>query len=239
MADPFANAETPLIAVPIMARTLVAVTAQVPAALASDCDVVEWRVDGLTLTPGDVTAARALAAEIQAAGKWLLVTLRTVGQGGQAEPADYAGAVRGWADLLQPDGVDVEWGPDAAALTASLPLPVVLSWHDFVGTPSMADLQARMRDMAVIRPALVKLALMPHTSADVLTICALSEWARTNLPRPHAVMGMGPLGRITRVTGGLFGSRLTFATAGVSSAPGQLPVGQVRELLNLFKLDNA
>ena len=40
---------------------------------------------------------------------------------------------------------------------------------------------------------------------------------------PVITMSMGPLGAVSRISGELFGSALTFGTAGTASAPGQLP----------------
>ena len=46
---------------------------------------------------------------------------------------------------------------------------------------------------------------------------------------------MGGLGAVSRVSGAVFGSALTFATAGgAPSAPGQLPVERVRAMLELL-----
>ncbi|WDF82461.1 type I 3-dehydroquinate dehydratase [Lacticaseibacillus pabuli] len=235
MANPFANRQTPLVAVPIMAATLAEVQAQIVPALSSGADVIEWRVDGLRLGTTELAAAQQLAARIQANGQQLLVTLRTQQQGGLATAQQYGQQVQTWCARLRPDMVDVEFGPVAAAVMATLPpLPVVLSWHDFAGTPADAVLQQRLCDMAALKPALLKLALMPQTAGDVLRILQLSAWAHQHLDVPVALMGMGNLGRITRVAGRLFGTALTFASAGVSSAPGQMPVAEVQRLLQDF-----
>jgi 3-dehydroquinate dehydratase-1 len=49
--------------------------------------------------------------------------------------------------------------------------------------------------------------------------------------RPVVTMSMGELGRISRVSGRVTGSAMTFGTVGVSSAPGQLPVEVIREMM--------
>ena len=52
---------------------------------------------------------------------------------------------------------------------------------------------------------------------------------------PVVTMSMGGLGAVSRVSGAVFGSALTFATAGgAPSAPGQLPVERVRAMLELL-----
>ena len=50
-----------------------------------------------------------------------------------------------------------------------------------------------------------------------------------------ATMSRGPLGAVSRLSGAVFGSALTFATAGgAPSAPGQLPIDRVRAVLDLL-----
>jgi len=46
---------------------------------------------------------------------------------------------------------------------------------------------------------------------------------------------MGNMGRVTRLLGGFTGSSITFASIGRSSAPGQMDIEEVREILT--KLD--
>ena len=48
-------------------------------------------------------------------------------------------------------------------------------------------------------------------------------------------MSMGQLGMISRVTGQLFGSALTFGSAQQASAPGQLSVQVLRNYLKTFE----
>jgi 3-dehydroquinate dehydratase-1 len=45
---------------------------------------------------------------------------------------------------------------------------------------------------------------------------------------PMVTIAMGPEGKITRLAGGLFGSDITFAVGRESSAPGQIPINELR-----------
>jgi 3-dehydroquinate dehydratase-1 len=47
-------------------------------------------------------------------------------------------------------------------------------------------------------------------------------------------MSMGPEGGLTRVAGGLFGSDLTFAIGKEASAPGQIPIGELRQAMTVL-----
>lgn len=55
--------------------------------------------------------------------------------------------------------------------------------------------------------------------------------------KPVITMAMGQLGCASRILGELSGSCITFGTAGQSSAPGQMEVGQLKEILWALRLD--
>ena len=50
-------------------------------------------------------------------------------------------------------------------------------------------------------------------------------------------MAMGDLGKVTRISGEVFGSCLTFGTVGDASAPGQIESTNLKGILKTLKLD--
>jgi len=46
---------------------------------------------------------------------------------------------------------------------------------------------------------------------------------------------MGPLGAVTRLLGGVFGSSLTFAVGATASAPGQIPIEDLQTVLAIIQ----
>jgi len=52
---------------------------------------------------------------------------------------------------------------------------------------------------------------------------------------PLISMSMGAYGSLTRIATFAFGSSLTFAVAGQSSAPGQIPIGVLRSVLPVVR----
>ena len=79
---------------------------------------------------------------------------------------------------------------------------------------------------------IAKMAVMPKNYADVLTLLGATLKARTGAVNiPIITMSMGPEGGVTRVAGGLFGSDLTFAIGKESSAPGQIPISDLRQAM--------
>jgi 3-dehydroquinate dehydratase-1 len=76
-----------------------------------------------------------------------------------------------------------------------------------------------------------KLAVMPQDARDVQALLAATAEADRRLSIPLVSMAMGELGVASRVVGFRYGSRITWASAGAASAPGQLPLGQLRARL--------
>ena len=68
---------------------------------------------------------------------------------------------------------------------------------------------------------------MPRDRADVLTLLAATAQADAKARIPLISMSMGPLGAVTRMVGGVFGSALSFAVGAGSSAPGQMPIADL------------
>ena len=114
--------------------------------------------------------------------------------------------------------VDLEWRGGFEKLIAERHgRNVVLSMHDFKGTPD--DLDQRYSAMRGSGADIVKLAVQPHSAADIVRLHGLGQ-AKQN--ERLVLVGMGQIGLPTRLLAGHFGSCWTYAGAGV--APGQLPL---------------
>lgn len=100
---------------------------------------------------------------------------------------------------------------------------VVCSSHDFQKTPDKNELVSRMVKMQQVGADLPKVAVMPHDSTDVLILLAATIEMKTKyFATPIITISMGKLGVASRLCGEVFGSAMTFASAGDSSAPGQI-----------------
>jgi len=85
---------------------------------------------------------------------------------------------------------------------------------------------------------LKKMAVMPHTTGDVLTLLEATAEVKALYPSdPIITMAMGPLGAVTRAAGALFGNAMTFASAGKASAPGQIDVHELKRILDTLDVD--
>jgi len=73
---------------------------------------------------------------------------------------------------------------------------------------------------------------MPQSPKDVLSLLEATWEMKSELAdRPIITMAMGPQGVISRLSGELFGSAVTFGAAVKASAPGQLDVKELQYIL--------
>lgn len=234
------GAGRPKICVPVMAGTAAALTRGIAAAKSAGAELVEWRADYCGESAGDDGLFRQLRA---AAGETpLLFTFRTKEEGGEcALPQERylallaRAAGSGCFDLL-----DVELmacgGAIAGAVAAAQKkgVRVVVSSHDFHGTPPLDVMLERLHRMRQAGADIPKLAVMPHSAADVLALLQATEQFSREADCPVITMAMGALGRISRIAGEMFGSAVTFGAVGGCSAPGQLDVASLRTVLDLL-----
>ena len=190
--------------------------------------------------------------EAAAPGAPVLLTCRTAAEGGRAvlDDAGYAAVMRLLLDELasceprrRPAAVDIEVRrgclPEVAARARDLGVDVVGSFHDFEGTPADADLEEVLDRMVREGGDLAKIAVWPASAEDVARLLGVTARAAASLPVPVAAMSMGALGMISRVAA-VFGSALTFAVVPdeegciEASAPGQLPIDEVRRCVSLL-----
>jgi 3-dehydroquinate dehydratase-1 len=196
-------------------------------AVASRCDVVEFRVDAW---PERVETGVERARDCPVP---VLVTARHPDEGGLNGLS--SAARQRLMETLLPVAtlVDIEIAslPEMTGLVdhaRSADVVVVGSFHDFTGTPSPDDLR-RKRDAALAAGAdLIKFATTLRSTADVATLAALLE--EPDHP-PLSVMGMGPLGRVSRLLFAKLGSVLNYGYLDQATIAGQWEAGRLRELI--------
>ena len=194
------------------------------------------------------------------AGSPVLLTCRTAAEGGRAQLDDaaYGALLRSvldgltdWAPERRPAAIDVEVQrgclPQVCTQAHGLGVDVVASFHDFEATPADEALEEVLARMAREGADLAKIAVWPTSADDVarlLGVCARATAGageRSGLGVPVAAMSMGALGAVSRVAPA-FGSALTFAVVpdeqgqARASAPGQLPIQDVRRCLELLRV---
>jgi 3-dehydroquinate dehydratase type I len=113
---------------------------------------------------------------------------------------------------------------------------LILSWHDFSGTPEADRLADLLQEMLAQDADVLKMVALAQQSADNLRLLSLIPQAKA-AGREIIAFGMGPAGKWSRVVAPLLGSFLTFApfTKKGASASGQLTVNEVKRLWRMLR----
>ena len=238
------GAGRPVVCVPVMGKDEAALCAFARAAVASGAEVLELRADSFSAMPSvEQAASMCRAVTATAPDTPLLFTLRTARDGGAglSDAAAYEALLCGLlrqANSL-PDALDCELSVGEEAFTRiaqcahAAGVSVVGSSHDFEKTPERAGIVRRLTDMERLGADVSKIAVMPRSRSDVLTLMQAAMEADDALRTPLIAIAMGRLGAITRVGGELMGSCLTFGAVGQASAPGQMNARALRDALAL------
>ena len=234
----------PLICLPLTARTPGDILIELTELLLLAPDAVEWRADffaALDDLPAVIATTRAIKQ--QAGDLPVIFTIRSAHEGGQPvslTPDQLFDVLMTVCRETNVDFVDCELAcsPDLIQqlqLTAHQHnIAVIGSFHDFQSTPPAETLLSTLRQAEIYGLDAAKIAVMPQSEADVLTLLQVTLRAKTELSIPLITMSMGPLGVSSRLLGGLFGSCLTFAAGRQASAPGQIPINELRTVLDIL-----
>ncbi len=204
-------------------------------------DIAEWRIDWYT-DVFDAEKFNAVASKIREKlqGKPLLITFRSKKEGGEKkiEPCEYAALLERVIESRAADLIDIELS-QGSELAKSLiqkaheaKVGVIMSRHDFEKTPDAENLIASMEEMAECGADVCKIAMMPHSYADVATLLSATGTMKERHPEKLLItMSMGQKGCVSRLCGGLFGSVMSFGSIGKASAPGQVSASGLKEVL--------
>ena len=236
----------PKVILPIVEKTEAAILKKSAEFSTMKADCVEWRVDWFENALDAAALTHCLHGLRDALGEMLLlVTFRTKAEGGEMAPTpeQYAAFCKAVYDSGCADLLDIEFFPTGNALPGLIEqahaagLKVICSSHDFQKTPPRAELVARMVAMQNAGADLPKLAVMPQSRTDVLELlAATAEMADRHPETPIITMSMGALGAVSRLSGEALGSAMTFANPGQASAPGQVSLDVVNEVLDALHL---
>ena len=212
------------------------------AALKPDC--IEWRIDWFENFSDEKEVAYVLKELRKIIGDIILIfTFRTLKEGGRAqlsyqtyEKININIAKTGLADLIDVEAFS--YGEISENLIDRIHLcgtKVIGSSHDFNRTPSLNEMLNRLRKLQNMNADIPKLAVMPKSPKDVLELLIATNTMVTEYAnRPIITMSMTGIGCISRMTGEIFGSAITFASVGQASAPGQPDIDSLRTALSLI-----
>ena len=201
-------------------------------------DVIEIRLDRL--------AEPAVAPFVEGIEKPLLFTNRPLWEGGSFNGPEgervalLLKAIQSGCALVD---LELKTAPElrAEVLDALIKYDqtgLIISWHDFSGTPSSGELAEILAQQIESGAHIGKIVTMAHDYNDVLRVLNLQTVAAGN-GFPLIAFCMGPVGTISRLATLQLGGYMTYAApvGGEETAPGQLEVSELQAILKTLAGD--
>jgi len=234
--------------VPITAKTKEQALAQAQViANTADADLAEFRIDLLSFA-SDTKQVIALGHELKKilGNKPLIATIRTKNEGGQLEisDADYGKTYQAYLKNPFMDWLDVEMFRDQKVVSEIVQkahqkkVLIVMSNHDFQKTPSQDEIEKRLLKQDQMGADILKIAVMPKSKQDVFTLMNATLKVSLQTTKPLLTMSMGQLGTISRVATANMGGSYSFGMIGEASAPGQIDVTKLKQILKIVQPTN-
>lgn len=199
----------PKIAVPNVGVTEEEILASAKEIAAAKPDIMEWRIDyyeaGIKDNEKLIATAKALRDVVGELP--ILVTFRTKNEGGVLELGEdeYLDLVATVVTNRLGDAVDIELFHDEERVkdlvkqAHNYNVVVIMSNHNFEKVPAKDVIEFRLKKMADLGADVPKLACMPHSADDVLTLLSATNDARKALSTPIITMAMADLGKVSRI----------------------------------------
>ncbi|WP_267530532.1 type I 3-dehydroquinate dehydratase [Acinetobacter oleivorans] len=234
--------------VPITAKTKEQALAQAQViANTADADLAEFRIDLLSFA-SDTKQVIAVGHELKKilGNKPLIATIRTKNEGGQLEisDADYGKTYQAYLKNPFMDWLDVEMFRDQKVVSEIVQkahqkkVLIVMSNHDFQKTPSQDEIEKRLLKQDQMGADILKIAVMPKSKQDVFTLMNATLKVSQQTTKPLLTMSMGQLGTISRVATANMGGSYSFGMIGQASAPGQIDVTKLKQILKTVQPTN-
>ncbi|MCI8484586.1 MAG: type I 3-dehydroquinate dehydratase [Lachnospiraceae bacterium] len=231
----------PLICVPVVKKRREDIFKAAKGIVERGASVLEWRMDWYEQVFIWTQVEEILKGLADICKETLLLcTFRSRPQGGELEIAeeDYRMLLKRTAESGYADLLDVEVKELSEPLTVFRELhqssiEILASQHYFSHTPETETIVKELRDMKELGADIGKIAVMPQSERDVLHLMEATVSMKEQYPDyPIITMSMGKTGVISRISGQVFGSCMTFGAVGKVSAPGQLPMEDLKLILD-------
>lgn len=235
------GAGKPLICISVMDTKKDDIVAEIKHLVDQGVKMIEWRVDAFEGVSSPNAVREVLQAITPVVQNTILVfTFRSKEQGGtRSLPAHKVFDLHQVAaESKVVDFIDVEYfytekADDEIKKLQKMGTRVITSHHDFHETPSSDVLFMLLEQMNHSNADIVKLAMMPNSTEDVLRLLEETNHFHKRYPnKPLITMAMGKLGMVSRVSGEIFGSCVTFGAGKNASAPGQIEMSKLAAILD-------
>ncbi|MDA4135317.1 MAG: type I 3-dehydroquinate dehydratase [Thaumarchaeota archaeon] len=228
--------ELGLICTTIAAETCEGMAKKATAAFSLGTDIVEFRIDKL----GSKTPPATMVKRLGRFGKRAIVTVRPKEEGGGfwGDEEERLELIFDLSASIRPAYLDIELETAKRheawfkGLTTgpSRPGKVIVSWHDFAGTPELEVMRGARKEAKGFGEV-VKIVTLAKTADDNLKLLMLYQEDARGL----IAFCMGPDGTASRILSLQLGSPVVYASLpGEPVAPGQLSVVTVKTLKTMM-----
>lgn len=191
-------------------------------------DLFELRLDAFG------AAVDVIRSRIEKLGAGIIITARHPREGGAHELSARKRRELLLSFLPRAAWVDIEVRSAPAMATVFQAaekngVRIILSFHDFRGAPGVARLDELARQAAALRADLFKVAIRTDTPAELERL--LDFFERSRRRQNVVAMGIGRLGRKSRLDLARRGCPLNYAHLGVARVAGQLSIPELRRAL--------
>jgi len=195
------------------------------------CDVLEYRLDDLAALAEE--AGATMAAHPSPA----LLTVRRPDEGGAGAMQDEDRLALYHHYLTKAALVDTEIASLGSPAFSEFPKAVhdagallIGSFHDFTGFPGRDLIADKMAEAFSLGADVAKVAVVISEMRDLFSLVELAEYHHAR-GRLVSAMGMGPLGKLSRLVLATAGSCLNYGYLRTPNAPGQWPAEDLSKLI--------
>ena len=117
---------------------------------------------------------------------------------------------------------------------------IILSYHNFIETPSLEDLLKILNFCNQFSPEIIKIACKSNNKIDCANILSLYSVTYQHLLNKHSkliTIGMGEIGKITRISSLYLGAPFTYLSwkKGLETAEGQFDTDTMLQIMELIQ----
>ncbi|WP_413861863.1 type I 3-dehydroquinate dehydratase [Methanobrevibacter sp. UBA417] len=216
------------IAVPIFKKDKKSIIEEAQYCIQKGADLIEFRIDGMDNPKPQIV--REIIEEINFP---TIATNRVKTEGGlfKGTEEQRVNILLETVDVAEFVDIELQTNDNLIKQITETNVKTIISYHDFKKTPPLNELLNivfKEKNLGNI----AKVALMPNDLEDTLTVLAILSHCEDTI-----AISMGDIGSYTRVICTKFNAPITFAVSSDVTAPGQIDIETMKQLLNLDIMD--
>jgi|TARA_B100000959_G_C14934873_1_gene605303 3-dehydroquinate dehydratase-1 len=202
--------------------------------LAENADIIEVRIDDMANF--DSENIKTILKTVNERGKKSILTNRKREDGGgfTGIEDERVGIIE--KCITEADYVDLELQMPSLRkmvdISKDADVKVIISYHNFSSTPTENEMLDIIDNEFNEGANIAKLATKANSTKDILSMLAVTK--KGSDIGDVCTISLGDLGKISRIASPLFGSVITYGYVTKPTAPGQLHIDELKNILNIF-----